>query len=315
MITTLARRQPPPPRLLPESSAPHSRRRDRGKFAGGFTLVELLVVIGIVLVLLALLMPAISNARQKATTAVCASNMRQVHQATMQFVQDHEGRMPVNTWVQETVQTTSPNYQKVACWVNVENGPAGGLINFEVGGLWPYIGTRGDVASRKAVMNCPGDTDERTLRAGQRSIRNFSYSYNSNIRDPLGDVGSGHAIRLAAVLHPAEKIMIYEELGPNDAWCTAPHFDVDDIPAGRHGSRAARNAKRITGPGAVNVLPGFFRQGRGNQCFFDGHVELISPQWIVEGKGSNTDFRSWGPLTIEKWPDPTPIPAPPAANN
>ena len=268
----------------------------------GFTLVELLVVIGVIFVLIALLLPAVNNARQKATTAVCASNLRQVYQATIQFVQDNKGRMPIPTWVQETDATTTPAYQRAACWVNIENGPAGGLINFEVGGLWPYFGSRSDVAARRGILNCPGDRDERSLRAGQRAIRNFSYSYNSNIRHPDGMPGSGGSILLAAVVWPAERIMIYEELGPHDAWCTAPHVNADDIPAGRHGSFQARNPRRLAGPTAVNMLPAFYRQGRGNQCFFDGHVELIAPAWIVEGKGTNTDFRSWGPLTAEKWP-------------
>lgn len=283
-----------------------------------FTLVELLVVIAIILVLLALLMPAVANARQKATTAVCASNLRQVYQATIGFVQEHSGRMPVNTWVQETVEATTPAYQQLTCWVNVENGVAGGVINFEVGGLWQYIGPRGDIATRKAVMNCPGDTEERSLRGGQRSPRNFSYSYNSNIRDPMGEIGSGHAILLAAVLHPADKIMIYEELGPNDAWCIHPEVSIDDIPAGRHGSRAARNTRRISGPSAVTTLPGFFRQGRGNHCFFDGHVELISPAWMVElnrtdPKLPSPGLRAWGPLTTEEFPA-APATSPPANN-
>ena len=280
--------------LPPSSLAPPLRR--------GFTLVELLVVVGVIFVLIALLLPAVNNARQKASTAVCASNLRQVYQATIQFVQDNKGRMPIPTWVQETEQTTSPAYQRAACWVNVENGTPGGLINFEVGGLWPYFGSRSDLSARRAVMNCPGDRDERSLRGGQRAIRNFTYSYNSNIRHPDGLPGSGGAILLAAVVWPAERIMIYEELGPNDAWCTFPHFNPDDIPAGRHGSLHARNPQRITGQAGINALPAYFRQGRGNHCFFDGHVELIAPVWIVEGKGSNGDFRSWGPLTAEKWP-------------
>jgi prepilin-type N-terminal cleavage/methylation domain-containing protein len=59
-----------------------------------FTLVELLVVIGIIAVLVALLMPALAKARQQAKLTVCASNLHQVIIATIQFQNENKGKFP-----------------------------------------------------------------------------------------------------------------------------------------------------------------------------------------------------------------------------
>ena len=56
----------------------------------GFTLIELLVVISIVALLIALLLPAIKNAREMAKRVICASNQRQLSIALFQYVHDSE---------------------------------------------------------------------------------------------------------------------------------------------------------------------------------------------------------------------------------
>ena len=88
-------------------------------------------------------------------------------------------------------------------------------------------------------------------------------------------------IRITGVPRSSEKIMIYEELAPNDTYCVAPDlFDPTgggaDMPTARHGSREALNALRSPGSAA------YMNSGLGNFCYFDGHVEPKSPKELME---------------------------------
>ena len=59
-----------------------------------FTLIELLVVISIIALLIAVLLPALTNARAVARTAVCAANQRQVAIGGASYADDFKGRLP-----------------------------------------------------------------------------------------------------------------------------------------------------------------------------------------------------------------------------
>jgi prepilin-type N-terminal cleavage/methylation domain-containing protein len=69
-------------------------RRGNCNLARAFTLVELLVVLGVIAILIAILLPALTAARESANRIKCASNLRQLGLIAYLFARDHSNRLP-----------------------------------------------------------------------------------------------------------------------------------------------------------------------------------------------------------------------------
>jgi len=254
-----------------------------------FTLIELLVVVGIIAVLVSILLPALNRARESAKDVMCKNNETQIYKACLMFSVNNKDRLPRGAKVWEGYTNNAPQSENTCAWCMTDDAHPG-IADFDHGVIFPYIGSK---QLRQAVLMCPTDqTGQDQVRYGGLKYvpgRNFSYSLNSHITDDdyhdnVSNKDIYLGIRISRVKRAAQKIMIFEELAPNDAWCLNPYNNTDDVPSGRHG-------KRKTG---TLVNGSIEKQGQGNHCFFDGHVEGMSPNAIF------IDHTLYEPLTTSE---------------
>jgi prepilin-type N-terminal cleavage/methylation domain-containing protein/prepilin-type processing-associated H-X9-DG protein len=160
----------------------------------GFTLVELLVVMGIIAILVSLSVPALSMAMSKARTAKCASNVRGIVAGMITFAGDNNGNLP------ESGSTIV---------YGATDGTTG--LNGWTQQLEPYLGSAKEDPSGRSIYQCPD-------RSAVSS--NLYYSYFNGAHAAQAEKGGFGAVSLIKIHAPSMHILCGD--------ITANIFSIDD---------------------------------------------------------------------------------------
>lgn len=212
----------------------------------GFTLVELLVVIGIIALLIAILLPALSNARENAKTLNCLSNLRQLATAANVYCNTNNGNYPVAYWL----ESAPPLVTSFAWDFNSIRDTAVGTTTVEPGLLW-----QGNSAAQ--IQQCPS-FEGRSNTAGDPYT---GYNYNTSY---IGH-GQGESIPApmkASQVRRASECALFgdgEYASGADKFMRAPFPNPGD----------ANFTNRAAG------TQGFRHRKRTNVAFADGHAASL----------------------------------------
>ena len=249
----------------------------------GFTLLELLVVIGVIAVLLGLLFPALGRAREAARTSVCLSNVRQITNAAIMYTSDHENTWPVIPYRETATSaiwtswtwggaTTSDYWPTAWGWLEAKRRPLNAYLYPDL-----VLEDRADGRVELPVFECPSDqgTYQRSFwnTSTQADPRVTCYedigtSYHLNVKWWYASARAGettaqrwqrtrHMFRSAEWRQPASFVWLHDQ-----TMDFVSHMGVT-----RHGDHG--------------------RENRATAAFMDGHCDHIE---VVPGEAVTDSY-------------------------
>ena len=264
-----------------------SRFRSRRSRLGGFTLVELLVVIGIIALLIGILLPTLSRAREASKSIVCLSNVRQTGQAVPMFVNEHDGYV-FKPWFNDEPNNNGDRYKWE--WRDPYWGWDTVVMKY-LDQASDVLACPSDPAGPDVNPYDPGDTIWNIRSEWSASTEDdypSSYRYNAS----NGARGPFFAMKLSRIEFPTEAILIFDGLASNFHHAATweenqlgqinPNNEFDVVDLMRHNEGKKSN------------------KSKANYLFFDGHGESLAYEstWKPVGESLLFEGEQPGPWNI-----------------
>lgn len=239
---------------------PHILRLRRGRRA--FTLVELLVSIGIISMLMAMLLPAMRGAREQSRSVACLNNLKQMMLAAQMYQTANGGRYPLATyWAYRPPVRVTYNWDYTETRDN-----STGQRTVEPGTLWW-------ASADKRVLQCPSfDGKSVGFTADPYTGYNYNTSYVGREMDTAGRVPVPPA-KGAQIRRPSETAVF----GDGEYASGANKFMRAPFPSPGELLTAGRYAG----------TQGFRHRGRTNVAFADGHAEGLRDRHVTTVAGES----------------------------
>jgi prepilin-type processing-associated H-X9-DG protein/prepilin-type N-terminal cleavage/methylation domain-containing protein len=224
------------------------------KRGAAFTLLELLVVIGIIAILAALLLPVLSAAKRKAAQTTCINDLKQLGTGMQMYVEDYGGTFPGMASQHSGFQAADWIYWRT-------NDPAHPVKKS------PIVLALANASS--TLFRCPLDTDNSARIAQADGVNGpYLYSYSLTSYNVANDANPGMSsvftggqslpFKLSSVRNPSGKIMLAEEVASDSS---------RDNPTGASVINDGRWMPENPDPLTAR------HNGRADVTFADGHVE------------------------------------------